>query len=139
MQIKSDSTRNFIMCLLLCALIAAGFHSIPAPAVLTNAQSQRTVLFLDAHTLSQPDGLLVEQTSLRRSVPSFTSAVRNIRIGSSYRSGFLFLFQILTFLSVFSNLIESRIVFHDSRYVYQENFTISFIQDMDGRKRNSYL
>lgn len=131
--------RNFILSLLLCTLIAAGFHAHPVPVATIASQTQGTALFLDSHTLSQPDDLWTTQLSSRRSSTTFSNGIRTTRIGFSYRFNILFSLCILTLLSVFSKLIENLFIFQDIRYVYQENFMISFIQDTDGRKRLSYL
>ena len=131
--------RNYILSLLLCALIVAGFHANPVPASTITAQTQGTSLYLDSHTLSQPDALWTEQISSRRSVTTFSNAVRTTRAGFSYRLNIIFSLCVLTLLSVFSKLIEHLFVFHDIRYVYREKFLILFMQDTDGRKRFSYL
>lgn len=131
--------KNFILALILCTLVAAGFHANPVPAATITAQTQGTAMLLDSNTISQPSDLWAEQLSSRRSSSAFSCAIRAIRTGFCCRMGFLFSFCILTLLSVLSNLIEHLFIFHDIRYLYQENFMILFIQDTDGRKRLSYL
>lgn len=131
--------KNFIVFLLLCTLIATGFHANPVPAATITAQTQGNALLLDGHTLSQPNNVWTEQLSQRRSETVFSGIVRTVRTGFCCRFSSLAALCILTLLSVLSSLIENLFIFHDTRYLYQENFMILFIQDTDGRKRLSYL
>lgn len=129
--------KNFILYLLLCVLITAGLYTAPISTAVMAAQSQDSSAVLCAPGLSQSDDFLPEQVSSRRSAPTLTSIVRSTRTASSYRFMLLFLSCILTIMSVFANLIEKLIIFHDSRHLYEDNFIISFIQAIDGRKRIS--
>lgn len=131
--------RNFIVTLLLCTLVAGGFHANPVPAATITSQAQGSALLLDAHTISQPSNVCTEQLSQRRSETVFAGIVRAIRTGFGCRYSLLSSLCKLTLLSVLSALIETLFIFHDIRYLYQENFMILFIQDTDGRKRLSYL
>lgn len=131
--------RNFIVTLLLCTLIAGGFHANPVPAATIISQTQGGALLLDAHTISQPNHECTEQLSQRRAETVFAGIVRAIRTAFCSRYSVLSALCILTLLSVLSAILETLFLFHDIRYLYQENFMILFIQDTDGRKRLSYL
>lgn len=137
MQIRLH-IQNFILYLLLCVLITAGLYAVPASLPAVTAQEQSSSAVFCASGLSMPDECLPERIS-GRSASTLTAAIaRSSRSASSYRFMLLFLACILTLMSFFTRLAEHLITFHDSRYLYSEDFIISFIQNTDGRKRNSY-
>lgn len=129
--------KKLILFLLLCVLVASGVHTVPASPSVVTAQSGDNSVFMRASSFCQPDDCLAEQISSRRNTPTLTNQIRSTRTGISYRFLLLFLLCTLTLLSVFANLIENLITLHDTRYLYEENFIISFIQAIDGRKRIS--
>lgn len=132
--------RNFILYLFLCMILAAGIHDKAAfMQKMQPLTTHQTSASFNAPSFSQPVDFWTSQTAARRNTPSITSHMRTSRAVSVWRMSALFLFHILTFLSVFSRSNEKIVSFRDSRYVYQEPFIISFIQNADGRKRLFYF
>ncbi|MBO5093644.1 MAG: hypothetical protein J6C33_04715 [Lachnospiraceae bacterium] len=132
--------RNFILYLFLCMILAAGVHDKAASMQKIHPQTtQRSAASLNALSFSQPVDLWTSQAAPRRNTSSITNNARTSRAISVWRMNAYFLFYILTFLSVFSRSNEKIVVFRDSRYVFWEPFTISFMRNADGRKRLFYL
>ena len=131
--------KNFILFLLLTALVVVGCMELSAPA-------RKAAPFRHTegapHTLATPaltglPDLCEEQVSGRNFSVSFSNITRNIRTGPSGRYVISVLFHMLTLLSVYFSCIKKTILSRDNRFLYQEAFTISYMQDTDGRKRLS--
>lgn len=88
----------------------------------------------EAPSLSQPVDMWSEQVSQSRPA-AVTNIVRAVRTGFSCRFGILFFLHFLTVLSVLGKCFAHFLALHDSRRIYREYFTISYMQDTDGRKR----
>lgn len=130
--------QNFILYLLLCVLITVGLYTIPSSAPIADTQSPNGTVVFRSSGLSMPDECLPERLSRRSSSSIIVQTARSSRSTVSYRFMLLFWSCILTLMSFFTNLAEHLLTFHDSRYVYHDDFIISFIQSTDGRKRISY-
>lgn len=130
--------KNFILYLLFFTLITAGLYTVPSSASVMDVQEQTSSVVLRASGLSMPDECLPERL-VRRSTSSIISSVaRSSRSTASHRFMLLFFTCILTLMSFLANLAIHLIAFHDSRYVYEKDFIVSFIHDTDGRKQISY-
>lgn len=138
MRIKSN-LQNFILYLLLLVLIAAGSSHLSAPIPGSGPVSHETSSLCSGASLRPaPVDFWAKHSSQTRQEISETGSVRNMRTGVSCRSAILFLFYVLTLLSVFSSCVQKILSLYDSRSVYKEAFIISFIQNTDGRKRLSW-
>lgn len=140
MRIKSD-LQNFILCLLIPVLLfAAGNSQLPAPAaenaslLRETASLQSCASFLPGHV-----DFWTRQISGSRQNYSEINPMRNTRTVAPGRCAILFLFHILTLLSFISICSKQLLALYDSRYVFRESFLISFMQDMDGRKRTAFV
>lgn len=131
--------KNFILFLLLTALIAVGCAELSAPSrkAAPSGQTETVSHTLEAPVLTGLPDLCEEQVSGSRLSVSFSNITRNIRTGFSGRYAVSVLFHILTLLSVYFSCIKKTILSRDNRFLYQEAFTISYMQDTDGRKRLS--
>ncbi|MCI8947845.1 MAG: hypothetical protein HFI91_12455 [Lachnospiraceae bacterium] len=140
MRIKSG-LQNFILCLLIPVLLfAAGNTHLPASAP-ENASLLRETASLQSCSSFLPGTIdfWTRQTSGNRQNYSGINPVQNTRTGVPGRCAVLFLFHILTLLSFISVCSKQILTLYDSRYVYRESFLISFMQDMDGRKRTVFV
>ncbi len=132
--------KNLILYLLLITLLAVGINRGPVsiPKTVTG-RAQTTSLTLDAPSLSHSIDFWAGRMSAKRSDVSGISMIRGVRTGLSHRLVLLFLLYVPALLSVFSRCSEKQIAFCDNRFIYRKPFTISFMQDADGRKRISYF
>jgi len=132
---RSTIAGKGILCLLVAALAVTGSGEKSVPLQRSEAVcSDYAEATLETPSVSQPVDMWTEHVSESR--PSaVVNLVRAVRTGFSGRSGFLFLLYSMTFLSIFSKCLSRVLVLHDGRYVYRRYFTISYMQDMDGRKR----
>ena len=129
------SVQRGILCLLILTVIIAGKgeKSVPFQEKPVSCPYSSEAVW-ESLSLVQPIDMWSEQVSQSRPA-AVTNIVRAIRTGFSCRFGILFLFYSLTILSVYLNCFERFLALHDSRRIYRKYFNISYMQDIDGRKR----
>lgn len=107
-----------------------------APDYPVSSAAVKGTLFLSAPGMAQPVSFLVRRITGTHSAISASTGLKSLRSFSHERRSFLFLFCILTLLSVYAASSESLLLLHDSRHIHRAPFLIFFMQDMDGRKRS---
>ena len=135
MRIKTI-LQNFILWLLLLVMTLAGCSAAPVSGYGHHTlPREETTLCAAASRLSEPVDFWSKQTAESRSEVTLSSAFRNARTVSCRGPLLLFLFYVLTLLSVYSVCNRQRLILQGARYLSEKSFTISFMQDTDGRKR----
>lgn len=136
---RAKSVRRGILCFLILAVIVAGKGERSALLRETaGACPCPPKAVWEAPSLSQPVDMWSEQVSQSRPT-AVTNIVRAVRTGFSCRFGMLLLFHFPIALSVLGKCFAHFLALHDSRRIYREYFTISYMQDTDGRKRMSLI
>lgn len=131
--------RNFIIYFLLFTLVATGSKA--------RLDTMWQVLSLCGHggtkivseaLITPEEDCLPDQITRQRATISSQGFLSCSRTGLSIRCGFLFILFILMVLSEISKLNWGVLALYSERYVYEKRYIITFIQDIDGRKRDSY-
>ncbi len=128
--------QNFILWLLLLVLTVAAASAVPVSGHGDRTQRrEESALCSAASRPSDPVDFWAKQTFSNRSELTLGAGMRRVRTVSYRGTLLLSLFHILTLLSVYSLCSRQRLILHGARFIYKKSFTISFMQDMDGRKR----
>lgn len=134
---KRMTIKNFIIYFLLAVLIVTGSGSgLDITQQVLSSCHHTEHKTLTAQSLIPSDEFsefeIVEKSA---SVSSITN-LRYRRSGFSYRCNLFFLCT-LAFLSGIFLFDRESLTLHGTRYVHENHYNITFMQDMDGRKRIS--
>lgn len=134
---KKTILRNFIIYFLLAVLMISGSgDGLDVTQQVLSACHHEDNKKITSQSLIPTDDFsefeIVESSSSMFS----TTNLRYSRSGFSYRCNLFFLCT-LAFLSGIFLFDRKSFIHHDTRHVYKNHYHITFMQDMDGRKRIS--
>ena len=134
---KNERYHNFIIGMLLVVFIITGAgYGLGEECQVFSSSYMEKNSEISVPSLTISNGLHTFQISERNSVVLRYSGLQSNRSEESLRGDFVFL-CVLAALSVFFRLIQELFTQFRRLYVHDRFYAITFMQDMDGRKRVS--